>query len=172
MCIWNDESMKALVVYYSFEGATKLIGDAIAEELGADILELKLVKEVKSKEYMKYYLGQKQVLMKTTPLLKEYDITFDDYEILIIGTPIWSGTFSPAIRTFLTQEKFKDKIIGIFYSFSVKPGLVADNISKELKGNCIVAKIGFKDPLKYKPELAIERATKWAEEIKAEYITK
>jgi len=164
--------MKALVVYYSFEGATKLIGEAIAEELSADVLELKLVKEVKSKEYMKYYLGQKQVLMKTTPLLKEYDITIDDYEVIIIGSPIWSGTYSPAIRTFLSQEKFKDKIIGIFYSFSVKPGLVAEHISKELKGNCIVAKIGFKDPLKYNPELAIERATRWAEEIKAEYITK
>ena len=172
MCIWNDELMKVLVVYYSFEGATKLIGEAIAKELGADILELKLQLEVKSKEYMKYYLGEKQVLMKTTPLLKEYDIIIDNYEMLIIGTPIWSGTFSPAIRSFFTQEKFKDKIIGIFYSFSVKPGLVAENITKELKGNCIVAKIGFKDPLKYKPELAIERATRWAEDLKSEYITK
>ncbi|MHA1442530.1 MAG: flavodoxin family protein [Candidatus Heimdallarchaeota archaeon] len=164
--------MKSLVVYYSFEGATKLIGDAIAEELSADILELKLVKEVKSKEFMRNYLGQKQVLMKTAPLLKEYDITIDDYEIIIIGTPIWSGTYSPAIRSFLEQEKLKDKMIGLFYSFSVKAGRIVDNFAKDLKGNCIIAKIGFKDPLKYKAELAIVRAKRWARDLKSEYITK
>ncbi len=164
--------MKALVVYYSFEGATQLIGDAIAEELGADTLELKLVKEVKSKEYMKKYLGEKQVLMKTTPLLKDYEMNIADYEMIIIGTPIWSGTYAPAIRSFLEQEKLKDKIIGLFYSFTVKAGLIAENLAKDLKGNCIVAKIGFKDPLKYKPELAIKRAKRWAQDLKSEYITK
>ena len=153
--------MKALVVYYSFEGDTKLIGDTIAEELGADILELKLVKEVTSKDYMKYYLGEKQVLMKTTPLLKDYEINLDNYETIIIGTPIWSGTYAPAIRSFLEQEKIKDKMIGLFYSFTVKAGLIAENFARDLKGNCIIAKIGFKDPLKYKPEMAIKRAKRW-----------
>lgn len=33
--------MKALVVYYSFEGNTRLIAHAIAEAVGADLLELK-----------------------------------------------------------------------------------------------------------------------------------
>jgi len=164
--------MKALVVYYSFEGDTKLIGDTIAEELGADILELKLVKEVTSKDYMKYYLGEKQVLMKTTPLLKEYEINLDNYETIIIGTPIWSGTYAPAIRSFLEQEEIKDKMIGLFYSFTVKAGLIAENFARDLKGNCIIAKIGFKDPLKYKPEMAIKRAKRWAQDMKAEYITK
>ncbi len=66
--------MKKLVVYYSFDGGTKVIGDAIAEEIGADILELKLWREVKKKEYMKTYIGPKQVLMKTTPSLKSFEI--------------------------------------------------------------------------------------------------
>jgi flavodoxin len=164
--------MKVLVVFYTFEGDTKLIGEAIAKELDADILELKLVKEVKSKDYMKYYLGEKQVLMKTTPLLKDYEIKPNDYELIIIGTPIWSGTYTPAIRTFLEQENLKDKMIGLFYSFTVKAGLIAENFAKDLKGNCIIAKIGFKDPLKYDPEKAIKKAKKWARGLKSEYITK
>ncbi|MHA1124131.1 MAG: flavodoxin family protein [Candidatus Heimdallarchaeota archaeon] len=164
--------MKALVVYYSFEGATKLIGDAIAEELGADVLELKLVKEVESKEYMKNYLGGKQVLMKTTPLLKDYELNINEFEMIIIGTPIWSGTYSPAIRTFITQEKLKDKKLGFFYTFSVKAGLIAENFAKNLKGNIVVAKIGFRDPLKRNPELAVERAKRWAQDLNSEFITK
>ena len=167
-----DLPMKILVVYYSFEGNIKFIGDIIAKELGADVLELKLEKETTSKEYMKNYIGEKQVLMKTTPPLKEYDIKIDDYDMLIIGTPIWSGTYAPAIRTFFAQEKIENKTIGVYYSFTVKPGLIVENLSKELKGSCIVAKIGFRDPLKNKPELAKERARRWAQDLKSEYITK
>ena len=164
--------MKILVIYYSFDGDTKFIGDAIAEELGADVLELKLEKEITTKEYMRNYIGEKQVLMKTTPPLKEYDINIDEYDVLILGTPIWSGTYAPAIRTFFAQETIENKTIGVFYSFTVKPGLIVENLSKELKGSCIVAKIGFRDPLKNKPEFAKERAKRWAQDLKSEYITK
>ena len=38
--------MKKLVVYYSFEGNTKLISTAIANEIGADILELKPIMDL------------------------------------------------------------------------------------------------------------------------------
>jgi flavodoxin len=37
--------MASLVVYYSLEGSTRLIAENVADALGADILELKPVKE-------------------------------------------------------------------------------------------------------------------------------
>lgn len=157
--------MKKLVVYYSFEGDSKLIGDAIAEEIGADVLELKLVKEVTKKDYMKKYLGEKQVLMKTKPLLQPYNITPHDYDLIIIGTPIWSGTFAPAIRTFFTQEKFSDKMIGLYYCFTVKAGLISKHLRKELKHNVILDEIGFKDPLVTNADRGVERAKKWANNL-------
>ena len=157
--------MKKLVVYYSFEGDAKLIGDAIAEEIGADVLELKLVKEPKKKEYMKYYLGEKQVLMKTTPLLQPYDINPEDYDLIIIGTPIWSGTFAPAIRTFFTEEKLNEKLIGLYYCFTVKAGLISEHLRKELKNNTILDEIGFMDPKENDPERGTTRAKKWAKNL-------
>lgn len=36
----NNE-LKKLVVYYSLEGNTKMIAEAISKEIGSDILELK-----------------------------------------------------------------------------------------------------------------------------------
>jgi len=162
--------VKALVVYYSFEGDSKFIGDAIASELKADVLELELQKEVKSKDYMKTYLGEKQVLMKTEPLLKPYDIKPQDYDVLIIGTPVWSGTYAPAIRTFFRLEEIKDKKIGLFYCFTVKAGRVSRRMKNRLKGNVFIGDIGFKDPLKGDKDLALKRVKRWAEGIK-EYLT-
>ena len=154
--------MKSLVIYYSFEGDTKFIGDTLAKELGSDVLELKLEKEVKDKDYMKKYLGEKQVLMKTTPLLKPIDKNPDDYDLLIIGTPVWSGTYAPALRTFFESTNFKDKQIAMFYSFTVKRGRIFRHMKKALKGNKIIEDIGFKDPLQEDKELVLKRVKKWA----------
>lgn len=157
--------MKSLVVYYSFEGDTKFIGDAIAKELGSDILELKLEKEVDNKDYMKKYLGEKQVLMKTTPLLKPFDKDPTEYDILIIGTPIWSGTYAPALRTFFKSIKINDKQIALYYCFTVKRGRIFRHLKKALKGNKIIESIGFKDPLKEDKNHALKRVQRWVQKI-------
>lgn len=153
--------MKSLVIYYSFEGDTKLIGDAIADEIGADILELRPVVEISSKDYMKNYLGEKLVLMKTAPLLKPYDIKLEEYDLLIFGTPIWSGTYAPALRSFFTDNKIEGKKIGLYYCFTVKAGLISKHLREALTGNEIINEIGFIDPLKKDKEKSVLKAKKW-----------
>jgi flavodoxin len=157
--------LKSLVIYYSFEGDTKFIGDAIAKELGSDVLELKLEKEVKDKDYMKKYLGEKQILMKTTPILKPFDKDPLDYDFLIIGTPVWSGTYAPALRTLFESIKIKDKQIALFYCFTVKRGRIFRYMKKALKGNKIIEDIGFKDPLQSDKESVLERVKDWSKKL-------
>ncbi|NHJ32041.1 MAG: flavodoxin family protein [Asgard group archaeon] len=170
MSIRVEISVKTLVVYYSFEGDSKFIGDAIAKELEADVLELKLEKETKSKDYMKKYLGEKQVLMKTEPLLKPYEIKPQDYDLVIIGTPVWSGTYAPALRSFFHIEEIKNKKIGLFYCFTVKAGRVSRRMKNRLRGNEFIGDIGFKDPLKGDKELALKRVKSWVDGL-MEYLT-
>jgi len=146
-----------------------MLGELIAKELDATILELKLVQEPKSKDYMKYYLGEKQVLMKTEPKLRPYDINPADFDLIILGTPIWSGTFAPAIRTFLSHEKIKDKKIALFYSFAVKRGLISKHLRKTLAGNEILAEIGFKDPRQEKSDLVQSRIKSWVKKLQQYY---
>ncbi|NHJ87476.1 MAG: flavodoxin family protein [Asgard group archaeon] len=161
--------MKALVVYYSFEGDTKLVGDLLAKELGADTLELKLVLEPKSKDYMKNYLGEKQVLMKTEPKLLPYDYKIADYDLIIIGTPIWSGTFAPALRSFFSQEIIENKNLAFFYCFTVTRGRISRHLRKALKGNNFLTEIGFKDPVKDDIEKVTRRIKKWISKLQACY---
>ena len=49
--------MKKLVVFYSYEGNTKFIAKTIAESINEDILELKPVKDMDSKGFMKFIWG-------------------------------------------------------------------------------------------------------------------
>ena len=53
--------MKILVIYYSFEGNTEFIAQAMARHAGADILKLEPQNEQRHKGFMKYIWGGKQV---------------------------------------------------------------------------------------------------------------
>ena len=167
MSIGDEAIMKTLVVYYSFEGDSKFIGDYIAKEFSATVLELKLKKEVKNKDFMKNYLGKKQVLMKTEPRLQPYDVKFADYDLIIMGTPIWFGTFAPALRAFFGQEKIENKQIALFYCFAVKYDSISRHIRKALKGNTIVDEIAFKDPLKDDREFVLKKVEKWIAKLRS-----
>jgi flavodoxin len=50
-----NEPLRILVVYYSFEGNTKLIAESVAGAVSADIMQLIPKKEHASKGFSKYF---------------------------------------------------------------------------------------------------------------------
>lgn len=51
-----------LVVYFSFDGNTKLIAEKIGETLNADVVELKTSKKYPTEGIGKYFWGGKSVV--------------------------------------------------------------------------------------------------------------
>ena len=107
---------KTLVLFYSFEGNTKRVAELIASSIGADIEEIKPVKEMKSKGFSKFIWGGGQVVMNKKPKLKPLQVNLDDYKTILLGTPIWVGTFSPPISTLLENGYLKNKRIAYFFT--------------------------------------------------------
>ena len=157
--------MKKSVVFYSLEGNTKFIAQNLAKEIGADILELKPEKEIPKIEPLKHFWGGKQVVMRETPKLKKYDINLGEYDTLIIGTPVWSFNFSPPIRTFLKENKIKNKKIILFCTSEGSKGKTFENLKKELKGNEIIAQIEFQSVLE-NPEENIKKLEDFINSVK------
>lgn len=139
--------MKKLVIFYSLEGNTKFIAEKMAQEMSADILELKPEKEIPGMEPIKHFWGGKQVVMRETPRLQKYDISLADYDTLIIGTPVWFYNFSPPIRTFLKENKIENKKIILFCTFESGRGRTFENLRKKLEGNEIIGEIEFQSVL-------------------------
>ena len=105
---------KTLVLFYSYEGSTRRIAHFIADNVRADLEEIKPVKEIKSKRGT-YVWGGSQVVMKTRPKLKPLKVDLDEYETIILGTPVWAFTFAPPIRSLLQGGYLKNKNIGFYY---------------------------------------------------------
>ncbi|MBQ9515069.1 MAG: flavodoxin family protein [Ruminococcus sp.] len=98
--------MKTAVVYYSMSGNTEQIAKKLAEKLGADVIRIEPVKENPSKGFKKFLWGGKSAVMGDTPALQPY--RFDgSYDRIILGTPLWAGTFTPPIRSFIKENQAK-----------------------------------------------------------------
>jgi flavodoxin len=99
--------MKILVVFYSRSGKTKKAAEAISDILKCDKEE---IFDIKSREGITGFLsaGSDANLRRLTAI-KEIKNNPSLYDLVIIGTPIWSSNVSTPIKTYLSlyQEDFK-----------------------------------------------------------------
>jgi flavodoxin len=104
--------MKPLVVYYSRTGATKQVGEALAQTLNCDSEELLDTKK-RSGPLGFVSAGRDARAKKLTTLA---DIKHDPalYDLVLLGTPIWGGTLSSAMRTYITTNKSKFTRVAFF----------------------------------------------------------
>ncbi|MFC0904698.1 flavodoxin family protein [Clostridium sp. MT-14] len=156
---------KILVVYYSLEGNTKLIAEAISKVVSSDILQIKPKKDINPKSKMRYLIGGKKSITKEKPELLSYDVKAENYDVLFIGTPVWAGNFAPAMRSFFASTNLKHKKIALFSCNGGGNGKTFENMKSELQGNEFLGEIEFKNPLKNDTEKNIEKAKKWAEDV-------
>ncbi|MFX1467308.1 MAG: flavodoxin family protein [Promethearchaeota archaeon] len=157
--------IKSLVVYYSLTGNTKMIAEVITEATGSDILELKPVKEINAESSMKYFWGGYQAIMKLKPKLKNIDKNPLDYNLIILGTPVWAWTYAPPIRSFLAKFNLQGKKVAL-WTCSAGDGVKAMGRFKDaLKDSDIVSYISFQEPIKNEPEAAKEKIINWVKEL-------
>lgn len=130
--------MKSLVIYYSLDGSTKAIAETMATEIGADLLALKPKKGLSGGGFMKHFWGGRQVVLKEKPEIESLEKNISDYELVIIGTPVWAFTFTPPIRTLFAQNRIKNKKVAVYCCCDGMAGKTLENMKKELTDNEII----------------------------------
>jgi flavodoxin len=104
--------MKTLVVYYSRSGNTRRVAQAIAGALGATLEELQ---EARDRSGALGYIrsGIDAVRKKAAELMP---LTSDpvEFDLVVIGTPVWAFTMAPAVRTYIQQCGGKIKRAAVF----------------------------------------------------------
>lgn len=99
--------MKTLIVYYSHSGTTKKVAQRLSQEIGAEgeeIIDLK-----KRVGWWSFPVAGFDAILKRKTGIKPPEKNPADYELVIVGTPIWAGQMTPAVRTFLTANRSKIK---------------------------------------------------------------
>lgn len=105
-------SPEFLVVYYSRTGITEKVARKIIEKLDCDYEEIKVIKEKDTpfdyQEALNHTLEGNEVEIFTAR------VNPGEYAITIVGSPIWAGTMTPAVRAYLLRHKRNINNIAVF----------------------------------------------------------
>lgn len=132
--------MKTLVVYYSMNGTVRKFADLAAKLTKADVEELK--------DHNNYHGAGgffKRLGKAAKKGITELDDTLYnplDYDRIIICTPLWGDTISPAVRTYLKNNKDRIKKLSLVYVGNFSEGNAAKTEIAE-SGFSIDQALGF-----------------------------
>ena len=108
----QGENGKTVILYYSLTGYTKVCCEALQEALGADIIEIKDLRK-RSGKWGFFKTAFASLFGKKTKIdPKNPDLS--PYTNIILGSPIWTGKLSMAIRTLIDKNRFDGKKVVIF----------------------------------------------------------
>lgn len=105
------EGKKILIAYFSWSGNTEHIAKIIQSQIGGDMFKIETA-EPYPDDYNEtaYGVAKKQHENNIMPELKNNgDVS--GYDIVFVGTPAWWYHMAPAVKTFLSKNKFDGKTI-------------------------------------------------------------
>lgn len=156
--------MKTLVLYYSSTGNTRFVAEAVANTLGADIEEIKPSANISPTGVGYVVMGLRQLLSQPEPKIEPLKSYLSEYDTVVIGTPVWSYTFSSPIRTFLKSYDLTGKNAALFCTHAGDKGKTFENMSQALSGCSIIGEHEFYAPLRDKVKTESEART-WSSSI-------
>ena len=157
--------MKILVVYYSFGGNTRGIARRIARSLDADIAEIRTVKAYPDDYDVLVSLGKREVESGYIPQLYPLALPAQEYDTIVLGTPVWWYSFAPAVKSFLKSVKWAGKKVYPFATNGGWLGHTPSDFKRAMRGAVVAPTLSLKfdDKKLVTPESAIDE---WVAQIK------
>jgi flavodoxin len=155
--------MKSLVLYYSRTGKTKFVAETIAVELGSDVEE---IVDLKSREGKLGWMSATQDASRG----KETKIALtkkspNDYDLLIVGTPVWAFSLTPAIRTYLKNVDLSGKKVALFFTFGIRLGQTVEKTKALVPNSLVVGEFTVTTSTQSKEEMQ-KKVVAWCRSLK------
>ena len=142
--------MKKLFIYYSYTGNGELIANNLKEK-GYDLRLVIRKKKLPKSFFFGILAGGFLASTKHKDKLVDFDENVEEYDEIVIGSPIWNARFSSPINTVLAKLNLKDKKVKfILYSGSGEAPKALKRINKEYPEAEVII---LKEPKKYNEEL-------------------
>ena len=145
---------KILVVFYSRDGHTRRAAEIIAESLNTDIDE---IEDKKPRKGIIGFLraGYDATRGKTTDI--NFSKTPADYDVVILGGPVWNGRVTPAVRTYLLKNRGSIKKAVFFVTCAGREGECLSQMREIYDGKILAEKVILRSNIEEEVKQFIEK---------------
>lgn len=134
---------KILIVFYSRTGHTRTAANDIAAALGADVEEI--AEKQSRKGIIGWLYAGRDAMKKRSAEIAPLQKNPADYDLVIIGSPVWAWTIVPAIRTYFETNKDKIAKYAFFTTSGNTPIEKTVAAAKEIIGKDPIAAADFNE---------------------------
>lgn len=107
---------KILIACYSQSGNTKAVAEQIRAKFGGDLFEIEPATPYPADERATIEIAGRQREEGVLPELSGAVVNLDDYDVVFLGTPIWFGTASLPVLSFVASHEWAGKTVIPFYT--------------------------------------------------------
>ena len=151
---------KVLIVYYSFTGTTYDMARNLQEQTGGDLYRLQLEEDYPA-TVMMYWQTRNQITENQLPALKNIVPNIADYDLIIIGSPVWWYTTPPPLRSYLEQTDFKGKTVAVFCTLGGREDTYFTDFEQRAKSAHLTEKLRLESPKNQTSDQLNSTISKW-----------
>jgi flavodoxin len=142
-CNHPVDMAKFLVVYFSRTGYTRRVAEEVAAALGAELEALREPRDRKG--FFNYMRSGREALTKRQAPIEPMVQDPAEFELVVLGTPVWAGHVSSPMRTYVAEHGRDFRSVAIFCT---QHSSGADKVFRELAalvGKEPIATLAFND---------------------------
>lgn len=102
---------KVLVAYFSWGGATRKVAQTIQQKTGGDLFEIKTATPYPADYHATVDIGKKEKADNVRPKLAGPLPDMKQYDVILLGYPIWWYIEPMAVKTFVEAQDLSGKTI-------------------------------------------------------------
>lgn len=139
----STNARRALTVFHSESGNTKALAGIIQAQLGGDLAEISPAVPYSADYDTATLEARRQLITGRRPANRPLPVDVASYDVICVGSPLWWGTLSVPVITFLTDHDLAGKTV---VPFSTNGGGSRDKTFDDVNMICANAKVleGFK----------------------------
>jgi flavodoxin len=155
--------VKSLVVYYTRTGNAKFIAETVAAELGSDIEEIVDLKKRAGK--LGWISAGKDATQGKETQIAPTKLVPADYDLIVIGTPIWAWRPTPAIRTYIAKNDLSGKKVALFFAMDSNLKQAVEKTKALIPNSVFLGDIGLPKALDNQQETR-KKIAEWCNTLK------
>lgn len=135
------EGRRILVAYYSYMGHTKSVAEKTHALVGGDLFEIQMadpypldLQRMAAQSKYELETGELPPLVGNLPDISNYDL-------ILVGGPVWWNTVTPPVMSFLEKTDFIGRKVSLFATYALAPAHYEKNFAAQARNASILSSL-------------------------------